>query len=463
MTWQTTSTLLEHQKPAVCKLIRSRVGALFMDMGTGKTRTTIEFAKLRQSRIGKVVWFCPVSLKETICYEIKKHTDSDSIYVFDDKTDVDNVPKAFWYIIGIESMSASARIVLTANRLMTTRTFAVVDESSYIKGHNSLRTLRITYLAKNAKYRMILTGTPLSQGVVDLYAQMRFLSPEILGYRSFYSFAANHLEYSEKYPGMIIKAHNIGLLAHKVQPYVYQVTKDECLDLLPKLYDSRYFSMTYEQREYYEQAKWEILMSAPDDEIDSYVIFQLFTVLQQIISGYWNREGKIIEINHMRLSVLRDVLSNIPAEAKVIIWCKYRYSIRQITELLGNEAVLYYGDLSEKERNKELARFRKDKRFLVASMACGGHGLNLTESYYTIFYENCFKYSQRIQAEDRQHRIGQTKRVTYVDLVCRNSIDERIQDALVTKGNVVEEFKRKVEKVKGKKGKGGIKDLVKLL
>lgn len=201
------TNLYDYQQRGVEKLLPSRVGALFMEMGTGKTRTAIEMVARRSERINRVVIFCPVSLKETWQEEIQKHTDSppESINLFDDKTRQRTLPRgAFWHIVGIESMSSSDRVALAAHSLITTQTMVVVDESSYIKGHDAMRTQRITRYSEHARYRLILTGTPMSQGYQDLFAQMRFLSPKILGYNSFYSFAANHLEYSEKYPGLII-------------------------------------------------------------------------------------------------------------------------------------------------------------------------------------------------------------------------------------------------------------------
>lgn len=455
--WQTTSTLMPHQIPPLKKLIRSRVGGLFMDMGTGKSRCAIEFACLRQSRINRVIWFCPVSLKETIRQEIIKHTDSESIYVFDDDTTIRTVPKAFWYIVGIESMSSSDRVVLTVNFLISTRSFVIVDESSYIKGHRAIRTQRITHLSRRARYRMILTGTPISQGVEDLFAQMYFLHPKILGYNSFYSFAANHLEYSSKYKGLIIRALRTDYLAAKIQPYTYQVTKEEAgLDLPAKLYDTRYFSMTGEQWRAYEQAKWDILLSVPDESmIDSYVIFQLFSALQQIVSGFYGDQ----EFSCCRLNTLQDIIKSIPDGEKVIIWCKYRYSIRAIVEMMtgcyGPQSVSqFHGDLNEQERNREIERFRREARFFVSTAACGGHGLTLNEARYAIFYENEFKYANRIQAEDRNHRIGQMCRPTYIDIVCSQSIDERIMTSLAKKGDTCLDFRHEVERVKGEDRKG---------
>jgi len=462
MTWQTTTELYPHQEPPVSKLIRSRVGGLLMEMGTGKTRLAIEFASIRQRKIDRVVWFCPVSLKVTIKHELHKHTDlvQGGVYVFDEgvTTRQRNLPRSVpWYVIGIESMSSSDRTVLAARELITPETFVIVDESSYIKGHRSRRTRRITALAERARYRMILTGTPMSQGVQDLFAQMRFLSPKILGYHSFYSFAANHLEYSDKYPGLIVRAHNTDWLAAKINPYVYQITKEDAgLNLPQKLYDQRYFLLTDEQEAAYEQAKWDILMSCPDDLLDSYVIFQLFTALQQIVSGFERREGVFREYPHRRLETLLDVIQSLPEGAtseKIIVWCKYRYSVRAIAEALTRQyspdaVALYYGDLNEHERGQELERWRRESRFLVATQATGGHGLTLNEADYSIFYENSFKYADRLQAEDRNHRIGKTRRPTYIDIFGDCGIEDRIAKSHARKGDAVDDFRKKVSRVK---------------
>lgn len=463
MTWQTRTSLYSHQSAAVQKVGRSRVGALFMEMGTGKTVSAIYLACLRQSVIDHVVYFCPVSLKETIRQEILKHTDlpESCVYVFNDRTTSRNVPRAVWYIVGIESISSSNRVVLAANALVTPLTMVVVDESDKIKTHRTIRTQRITAMCERAQYRLIMTGTPITQGVVDLYAQMRFLSPKILGYSSFYSFAANHLEYSENYPGLIVRAHNVDWLAAKIQPYTYQVTKEECLDLPAKLFDARYYRMTKAQREMYERAKWEMLMQLPLDEIDSYVIFQLFTALQQIVSGFWNRkdeDGNVtrLEFPHERLDTLQEAVERIPEGEKVIIWCKYHYSLNAIVERLaaayGPDAIAqFHGNLNERQRTQQVERFRREAKFMVAIQQSGGRGLTLNESAYVIFYENEFNYGNRLQAEDRNHRIGQTRKVTYTDLLCADSIDTRIAAAQSKKGDVVRAFKQKVDKVKSDK------------
>lgn len=438
--------LFPHQIPAVEKLLPLRIGGLFMDMGLGKTRVAIQLAWIRRYRIGCIIWFCPCSLRETIAYEIGKHTDCDNIYVFDNKTSAKNIPPAFWYIVGLESIGSSDRAFLAANQLLDQRTFVVVDESSYIKGYIAKRTHRLTEACKRVAYRLILTGTPLSQGPEDLYAQMTFLDQEILGYNSFYSFAANHLEYHPDYPGLVVRAHNTDYLASKIAPYVYQATKEECISLPEKLFDRHYYNLTSDQQKYYRQAKEEILLGAQDrgGDIDSYIIFQLFSALQQIVSGFWNRKGKLIEMPHYRLDILRDILERLQQDERVIIWCKYIYSVKRIAGILP-DACLYYGDMSTAERAISLGKWRGDRRYLVITLGTGGHGLTLVEAAHAIYYEQGFKYSERIQSEDRIHRLGQDRRPTYIDIFAQCGIERRIERALDKKEDVVKAFRREVK------------------
>jgi SNF2 family DNA or RNA helicase len=452
--------LLEHQQKAFDKLHELKVGALFMDMGTGKTRTSIQFIKHRLDKIDRVIWFCPVSAKKEIKKDILKHTylKNKSIYIFNNKTNSKNIPNCLIYIVGIRSMSRSKRIISTVNKIVTENSFIVVDESHYIKGHNSACTKWITRIGERSKYRLILTGTPISQGIVDLYAQMKFLSPKILGYNSFYSFAANHLEYSEKYPGLIVKAHNVGHITNRINPFVYQITKEECLDLPKKVYKRFWFNMTNEQRDYYDYVKEFFLKKIEyEDIIDSFLIFQLFSALQQVVSGYHHdiKAKKVIPLKHNRIDILNEIIEEIPKDKKIIIWAKYNYDIEQIKKYLANnqnnKVSLFYGKLNEQQRQEQLDLFRKENRFFLATQSCGGQSITLNESTYTIFYNNEFKYANRIQAEDRNHRIGQTNTVVYSDVLCNHSIDAMIDANLYKKQNIVDSFKNQIDKIKDKK------------
>ena len=471
-----TTELMMHQQAAVDKLAGLRVGGLFMEMGTGKTLTIMRLACDRRRRIDKVVYFCPVALMDVVRAQLEQHIAEPSIYVFDDKTRMGRIPEAWFYVVGVESIGQSDRVTLCANSLITDRTMVVLDESDTCKNHKAIRTQRLTRMSQRSRYRFIATGTPVGEGVVDLYAQMYFLSPDILGYKSFYSFAANHLEYSEDYKGLIVRSLNTDVIARKIEPYVYQVKKEECLELPDRQYLSRTFGMSHEQRELYRRAKEEILMSVPDEEIDSYVIFRLFTALREIVSGFWHRlpdpnpnhrwaeqfEPEMIIVEHDRARMLTSVLREIPPTEKVIVWANFHHCIDQVVTVLSAE----YGETAiaqfhggVENRDAEIDRWRGDARLLVATPQCGGRGLTLNEATYSIFYNNDFPYRKREQAEARNHRIGQTRKPTYIDLVARESIDDRIFTSLCKKENLVQAFKKELDKLK----KGGKKALLEAL
>lgn len=466
--WRVITPLLPHQQEAVAKLLPSRVGALFGEMGTGKTLVGIMLIWLRREKIDRVLWFGPVSSKETIRRQILLHTDCDpaDILVFDDRTDETTPPRA-WNLVGTESVGGSARVYCAAAALVTARTMVVVDESHTIKGHRAVRSLRLTNLAAPARYRLILTGTPISQGLQDLFAQMRFLSADILGYRSFWTFANNHLAYSERYKGLITGTRNADYLAAKIKPYVYQITKEECLNLPAKLGASRWCDLTDEQLAAYADAKDRVLCEdylMGDDWARRVALYRLFSLLQGICCGFCRGEdGAIVDLPHRRLETLFAAIAGLPDEP-VVIWAKYHYAIDQIREALvsryGGAAVqCFHGRLSERDRAAELDRWRAGGQFLIATQSAGGVSIDLTYSRLAIFYANGFKYAERVQAEDRQHRIGQHRPVTYVDVQSTAPIEGRIMRALSRKGDAVAEFRAEVEKVR-KTSKDRLRDLV---
>ena len=452
--WTTRTTLMRHQVDGVQKLHHSRIGALFMEMGTGKTRTAIELATMRQGKLNVVVWFCPVSVKQTIAHEILKHTtcDASDVYIFNDKTDEERINRtARWFVVGIESMSSSSRQIHAVASLITDKTMVVCDESTYIKGHSSKRTQRITELSKIARYRMVLTGTPFTQGPVDLFAQMYFLSPDILQYKSFYSFARKHLVYSDRHKNQITRSLNVHVLTNRMEPYVYQVLKKDCLDLPEKFYDSAYFDLTDQQLEAYQKAKLDFaddLLAYVDEDgnSSSIAIFRMFSRLQSIVCGF---EGDTV-YEHERIHALKNVVENLSEYQHIVIWAKFTHSVDEICKALHSEsmpAIRFDGQINESQRALALTQWREHGGYLVATQSMGGVGIDLTQASVVIFYANGFKYSERIQAEDRCHRIGQEESVLYVSLYARCGIENKIEESIVAKENVLERFRREIESI----------------
>ena len=460
MTWNCTTQLLPHQVDAIAKVLPAKVGALFMEMGTGKSRVAIELARLRQAKIDRVIWFCPVSVRTTILAEIMRHTDVGigDVHVFGDKTSESNMPPANWYIVGIESMSSSARVIHSAESLITDRSFVVLDESAYVKTPDALRTRRITLVSKPARYRLLLTGTPITQGIQDLWAQLNFLSPKILGFHSFRGFASRHLVYDKEFPGRVVDQIDVDKIAAKARPYAYQVLKEECLSLPHKTYRSRSFELSDEQAFEYERAKERLLT---EDYLygDAYqqqaVIYRLFTALQAIVCGFTVASGgepsRSLECHRPDAAI--GILKEIPDGELVVIWSRYLHCLRdlhrELSSTFGDDSVWsIHGGISPLERAKRIEAWKVRGRFLVVTQGVGGHGIDLTAAHRVLFYANSFQYGTRIQAEDRFHRIGQQSRVEYIDIWSRSGIEDLMARVLARKGNALAEFRRRVDEVR---------------
>lgn len=441
--------LLPHQIKAVEKLQGIKIGALYMEMGTGKTRTALELINQRiiSGKVDFVLWLCPCSVKSTIKAELEKHVES-GLEQF--------------RIEGIESLSSSIKLNSDLLQLVQNKkVYLIVDESNLVKNHRAQRTMNIERLAENCQYKLILNGTPISKCEKDLFAQWYILDWRVLGYQSFWSFAANHLEYDETIPGRIRRVLNVDYLVRKISPYTYQVKKTECLDLPEKEYKLCGHSLTDYQRNHYNDVKDTFLMAV--DELQPSTIYKLFTACQHVISG------NIVLSNHkekMRTQPMfttyenpriLDLLNYAIDERseKTIIWCKYTHEIKNINMVLkekyGADAVVnFYGELSKKERFESIQKFSDSARFFLANKTCAGYGLNLQFCSNMIYYSNDWDWSTRAQSEDRVHRMGQEYIVKITDMFAHNTLDERILSCLQRKERLVDSFKAWIEKMKDK-------------
>lgn len=445
--------LYPHQQNAVDKLKHVKVGALYMEQGTGKTRTALELIQRRwtSGKIDCILWLCPCSTKANLRENIKYHA-ADEAFV----TDI--------VIRGIESLSSSDRLYLQLLKLVDThRPYLIVDESTLVKNKRAIRTERIIELGKKCEYKLILNGTPVSKNEADLFAQWYVLDWRILGYQSYYSFAANHIEYYEiRLPDgskiidrrRIKKVLNVDYLTEKIAPYTYQVKKAECLSLPKKSYCREAFSLTAEQRVLYENVKYRYLIDI--DEMRSDTIYKLFTACQHMTSGrlVTTSPAERMETKPLfsadenpRLLKLREVINDYIQDEKCIIFAKYQAEIDEIGDLLkamGKAYTVFTGKIPQKKRQENRQAFAKNIQFLIANKTCGAFGLNLQFCHNVIFYDNDFDLATRMQAEDRVHRIGQEHEVWIYDIYAQDSIDEFILNCLDRKENMVEAFKREI-------------------
>jgi len=238
---------------------------------------------------------------------------------------------------------------------------------------------------------------------------------------------------------------NLGELSEKLQGFSYRVLKEDCLDLPPKNWTKRHITLSKEQQKVYDQMKKEALATLNGKVTSTMTVITQLMRLQQITCGHFVADdGSTQEIKNNRIIELMDVLNEI--EGKAIIWGHWQKDIQNIVDEIEKihgpgSVVSYYGLTPQDERQDNIRRFQDDPkcRFMVGTPSTGGYGITLTAANTVIYYSNGYDLEKRLQSEDRAHRIGQKKNVTYIDIIAEDTVDEKIVKSLRKKINIASE------------------------
>jgi SNF2 family DNA or RNA helicase len=350
-------------------------------------------------------------------------------------------------IMNVESLSTKKGVDFAARFLNSHRTMMAIDESTTIKNPTAKRTKNIVALGKYAQYKRILTGSPVTKSPLDLYTQCEFLDPWLLDHQSFYSFRTRYavmrkMNFGGRSVEIPVGYKNLGELSDKLKPFSDRVLKDDCLDLPKKTFMKRTVQLTPDQFKVYEQMKKEALAVMNGKMITTANALTQLMRLQQITCGHFKADdGTTQEINSNRLDELINVLGEL--EGKVVIWAHWQNDVRQIIKAVvkdfgNNSFVDYYGLTPQDERQQNIKRFQEDDacRFFIGTPQTGGYGITLTAASNMIYYSNGYDLEKRQQSEARIDRIGQEKPMTYIDIICEDTVDERIVKALRKKVNI---------------------------
>lgn len=329
----------------------------------------------------------------------------------------------------------------------TTALFAV-DESTKIKNPSAQRTKAIVLMGRKAKYRRILTGQPIANNPLDVFAQSYFLDPRFLAngtgniVQGFHMFRARYAELREMRQGIrkfkvVTGYKRLNELSERMKTFSYAVSKSECLDLPDKVYQVRNVSMMPEQAKAYASMKDQALIALDNLETcTAQIALTKLLRLRQILCGFINTDdGNVKRFPHKRIETMHEVIQEM--DGKIVIWANFKHAITEIYHSIEKEygqgsSVCYYGDVPNDVRIEALKYFKEDKscKFFIGNPAVGGMGLTLVESHNMIYYSNGFSLEERIQSEDRIHRIGQVNKANYVDLAVKGSVDEKILVAI---------------------------------
>ena len=460
----------KHQYDVFMKSRHKESYALFMEQGTGKSKVIIDNVAylFRLGKIDHVIVVAPKGVyRNWINQEYEIHM-PDDVKEFTDielwspsltKTNLDRLTNFLmpshrlkFFIINIEALSSEKGKNYLERFLNIGKCFFVIDESTTIKNRSARRTKTCLKLARLAKYRRILTGTPVTRGPLDLWSQIHFLD-EYIFQNSFYAYrntycVVNRRRLSTHTFDEIIGYQRLDELQEVLKPHSFRVTKKECLDLPDKVYQQREIEMTVDQKKMYNVLKNQAIL-----ELEKYktvtapLVITRILRLQQILCGYIKYDnGKIEDIKgpNPRLEELLSLLEEI--DGNVIIWATFRRSIEMIQEALakkyGVEKVAsYYGGTAAEERQEIVNAFQKGTiRYFIGQPRTGGFGLTLTKAKTVIYFNNTYDLEIRSQSDDRAHRIGQDEKVTYIDFVCPKTIDERILKVLKNKKRLADEI-----------------------
>ena len=456
----------KHQLDALEKSWNKETFAYFMEMGTGKTKVLIDNLSVLydKGKINGALIIAPKGVigtwyNQEIPTHLADHVNHKSVMwqatinqKQQDKLDTlfETGEDFHILIMNVEALSGEKGTRFATKFLNCHKTLMAIDESTTIKNPKAKRTKNIIALSKLSKYRRILTGSPVTKNPLDLYSQCEFLDPWLLNFASYYSFRNRYAEMKQvNVAGRTIQLvagfKNLGELSDSVKAFSYRVLKEDCLDLPEKIFMKRTIELTKEQKKVYEQMKKEALAMMNGKVVSTANVLTQLMRLQQITCGHFVADdGSTQKIKNNRLNELMDVLEEV--EGKAIIWAHYQYDIKAIIEeikkVYGPGSVVdYYGKTPQDKRQPNIKKFqgKNGTRFLVGTPQTGGYGITLTQAHTVIYYSNGYDLEKRLQSEDRAHRIGQTKPVTYVDIIAEDTVDNKIVKALRKKVNIASE------------------------
>jgi len=456
----------KHQMTALEKSWHKETYAYFMEMGTGKTKVLIDNMAMLydKGKIDGALIIAPKGVIKTwheqeLPTHLPNHIENVTVLWQANitKGQQEKLESLFKtetalhiLIMNVEALSTDKGVKFAAKFLNSHKVIMAIDESTTIKTPTAKRTKNIIRLGTSAKYKRIMTGSPVTKNPLDLYTQCEFLDPYLLDHASYYSFRNRYavmksMHVRGKTIQVVHAFQNLAELSEKLQGFSYRVLKEDCLDLPPKNWIKRHITLSSEQQKIYDQMKKEAIATLNGKVTSTMTVITQLMRLQQITCGHFVADdGSTQEIKSNRITELMDVLNE--TEGKAIIWGHWQKDIKnivsEIEKIYGPGSVVsYYGLTPQDERQDNIRQFQDNPkcRFMVGTPSTGGYGITLTAANTVIYYSNGYDLEKRLQSEDRAHRIGQKKNVTYIDIIAEKTVDEKIQQSLRKKINIASE------------------------
>ena len=457
-----------HQLKALKRSWNKPYFAYFMEMGTGKSKVLIDNISMLydQGKIDGALIVAPKGVyknwyDQEIPTHMVKHIDKkmvlwQAMISQKQQKELDSLFETgedlHILIMNVEALSTQKGVDFAKKFLFSHRTLMAVDESTTIKNPDAKRTKNICDLGLASRYNRILTGSPVTKSPLDLFKQCEFLQPELLGFSSYYAFRSRFaklktMNYGGKSFQLVTGYKNLDELAEIIKPFSDRILKKDCLDLPPKTYIKRTIQLSTEQQKLYTQMKRMAIAELHGKTMTTATALVQLMRLQQITCGHFKADdGTVKQIKNNRIAELLSVLDEV--EGKAIIWCHWRHDIQNVVAALTKEygprsVVTYYGDTTSEQRQKAIKEIQNpdsEVRFLIGTPQTGGYGITLTEANTMIYFSNGYDLEKRTQSEARIDRIGQTRSMTYVDIIAEKTVYEKIVKALRKKIDIASQI-----------------------
>ncbi len=444
----------QHQKIAfnfaLQKLEEQGCAALLMDMGLGKSLTSIAITGqlFNDKKIERVLVICPTSIIGVWLEEFKKFADFDyciEAIIGTTMSKRKDKLKLLCHKIGLKvaiiNYEATWRMEKELN--IYKPDIIICDESQKIKNPSASQSKTIHRLGVKAKYKIILTGTPVQNSPMDVFSQWKFLDPNIFGL-SFYAFRNHYAVMGGYYNHQILRYKNMDELTSKAHSVAYRITKEEALDLPKQIFLNRYCELEPTARKIYDTVVKESYAELMDGEITATNVLTKLMRLSQIAGGHVkDDEGRMQVISKSKLNELKDIMEDviIDNKKKLVIFARFIPEIESIKSLAREMEIRYSyitGEIKTEERSEMCSKFQNDNniKLFIAQIQTAGLGITLTAADTAVFYSLDFNYANYSQAIARTHRIGQKNTCTYINLIATETVDEKILKALESKQDI---------------------------
>lgn len=465
-----------YQLDALNKAWGMRQFGLFMEMRTGKSFVDINLAAalfIKGEINAYLIVLFPGAIKSTWKIQLEEHmpvdykvhllqagSSKETQRFIEAETDSLKV-----MVVGIESLSNGSGPELLTSFVEKHKVKFTIDESTCIKNpkaqvSKSKKRTRVKLcwdVGGLAEYRMIMTGTPTTQGVEDLYSQFRFLNWRILGHKSFFVFKNKHCICGGFERRKIIGYNDVDKIINAISPYIYQISTKDAIGIPEEVHEPIYVEQSTVQKRLLKELgdPYDMSTSMGDLDLEVETILERMIRYQQIVGGHFPfKEGKTYDIKSIdgpnpKMEALIGFIETIPKDQRVIIWARFVPELLAIKEAFP-DSVLYKGGMTDDERVQAQRDFidPDGPRFWIASQQASARAVELASASIHIFYSNSFSYDDRKQASMRTSSSAQkSKSILYVDITMNHKIDKQIVEALQYKQDiaeyVIEEIKRK--------------------